>query len=361
MGRYIKLSNTEYNIEDLLDRNPILINKEQVAGQLKDKCVLITGAAGSIGSELARQVLRYSPKTVVLLDQAETPLYMLALELEKNVGNVSLKYELCDVTSQKALEHIFAGYRPDIVYHAAAYKHVPMLEENPVQAILVNVLGTKNLADLAAGYNVGHFVMISTDKAVNPRSVMGASKLTAEKYVQALHDKLHESESSTIKFITTRFGNVLSSNGSVVPVFARQIEQGGPLTLTDELIERYFMTIDEASALVLEAGAMGNGAEVYIFYMGHPVKIIDIARKMISLSKKQIDIKITGLRPGEKMQEELVSHSTKMLPTHNDSIMIAVEEPVKFEEILTDVNAMIHYAQEYDVARALKHLHKFFG
>ncbi len=319
-----------FEIEDLLDRKPIVLDTQSISDKLNNKTILITGAAGSIGSEISRQVLLFNPQNIIILDQAETPLHILRLEMNDVNENVMIRSVLADIRNQEVLEKVFQKYKPDVVYHAAAYKHVPLMEENPSQAIYTNVLGTKNLADLSIKYNVERFVMVSTDKAVNPSSVMGASKRIAEKYVQTLHDMSSNDEvTSTTKFITTRFGNVLGSNGSIVPLFAKQIQEGGPLTITHPEIIRYFMTIPEACQLVLEAGAMGKGGEIFIFDMGKPVKIIDLAKKMIRLAGftpyKDIDIKIIGLRPGEKLYEELLNDASKTLPTHNEKIMIAQE------------------------------------
>ncbi len=327
-----------FEIEDLLDRKPIVLDTRGISSQLEGKVVMITGAAGSIGSEITRQVLSFKPRKLIILDQAETPLHNLSLEIKPIVNKVSLRSVLADVRNIDALERVFEKYQPDVVYHAAAYKHVPLMEENPSQAIYTNVLGTKNLADLSLKYGVERFVMVSTDKAVNPSSVMGASKRIAEKYVQTLNDAVNvATKDMNTKFITTRFGNVLGSNGSIVPLFSKQILEGGPLTITHPDIIRYFMTIPEACQLVLEAGAMGKGGEIFIFDMGQPVKIIDLAKKMIRLAGfvpyKDIDIKIIGLRPGEKLYEELLNDSSKTLATHHDKIMIAQEIQEDYNEI----------------------------
>ncbi len=319
-----------FEIEDLLDRKPIVLDTKSISNQLNEKTILITGAAGSIGSEITRQVLSFNPKKIILLDQAETPLHNLRLEVNDINENVQIRSVLADVRNCEDLEKVFKKYKPDVVYHAAAYKHVPLMEENPSQAIYTNVLGTKNLADLSIQYEVERFVMVSTDKAVNPSSVMGASKRIAEKYVQTLHDKFQGDNMPMVtKFITTRFGNVLGSNGSIVPLFTKQIQEGGPLTITHPDIIRYFMTIPEACQLVLEAGAMGKGGEIFIFDMGKPVKILNLAKKMIRLAGyipyKEIDIKIIGLRPGEKLYEELLNDTSKTLATHNEKILIAQE------------------------------------
>ena len=340
-------------IEDLLEREPIVLDSISISKQLKDKTILVTGAAGSIGSEIVRQVLSFNPKKVIILDQAETPLHHISLEVDGIKSRTIIRSVITDIRNRGALEKVFKQYRPQMVYHAAAYKHVPLMEENPSQAILTNVDGTKNLADLACQYGVKKFVMISTDKAVNPSNVMGASKRIAEKYVQSLHLKCKENnELYATKFITTRFGNVLGSNGSVVPLFTKQIAEGGPLTITHPDIIRYFMTIPEACQLVLEAGSMGNGGEIYIFDMGKPVKIIDLAKKMIKLAgfipDRDIKIKIVGLRPGEKLYEELLNDTSKTLPTYHEKIMIAEELQVEFEDLHTHIEELIGIASFFD-------------
>ena len=337
-----------FEIEDLLERKPIVLDTKTISSQLKGKTILITGAAGSIGSEITRQVLNFSPAKIIVLDQAETPLHSLRLEINALNSKIKIRSVLVDVRKLDDLEKVFANYRPNVVYHAAAYKHVPLMEENPAQAIFTNVLGTKNLADLAVKYEVERFVMVSTDKAVNPSSVMGASKRIAEKYVQTLQH--NESLSGgEVKFITTRFGNVLGSNGSIVPLFSKQINEGGPLTITHPEIIRYFMTIPEACQLVLEAGTMGKGGEIFIFDMGQPVKIIDLAKKMIRLAgytpDKEIEIKIIGLRPGEKLYEELLNDTSKTLPTHNDKIMIAQEVCDDYSKIVDSISGLIDKTQ----------------
>jgi FlaA1/EpsC-like NDP-sugar epimerase len=339
-------------IEDLLERKPIVLDSRSISRQLKDKVILITGAAGSIGSEITRQVLSFNPKLIVMLDHAETPLHHLCLETLTIESNTQIKAVIADVKSKSALEKVFKDYKPQVVFHAAAYKHVPLMEENPSQAILTNVKGTKNLADLSCKYNVKKFVMVSTDKAVNPSNVMGASKRIAEKYVQSLYLKNQREGNESTKFITTRFGNVLGSNGSVVPLFTKQIADGGPVTITHQDIIRYFMTIPEACQLVLEAGAMGNGGEIYIFDMGKPVKIIDLAKKMIQLAgfipDKEIKIKIVGLRPGEKLYEELLNDTSKTLPTYHNKIMIAQEIQDEYENLHCDVSELIKIASNYE-------------
>jgi FlaA1/EpsC-like NDP-sugar epimerase len=340
-------------IEDLLERKPIVLDNKSISKQLKDKTVLISGAAGSIGSEIVRQVLSFNPKKVIILDQAETPLHHLSLELQKNHYTAKIHNVIADVRNYEAMSKVFKLYKPQVVFHAAAYKHVPLMEENPSQAILTNIEGTKNLADLACEHNVIKFVMVSTDKAVNPSNVMGASKRIAEKYVQSLQIKnSKENNVKATKFITTRFGNVLGSNGSVVPLFTKQIAAGGPVTITHPDIIRYFMTIPEACQLVLEAGAMGNGGEIYIFDMGKPVKIIDLAKKMIKLAgfipDKDIKIEIVGLRPGEKLYEELLNDTSKTIPTHHEKIMIAEEIQDEFENLHSEINELIGIANFFN-------------
>ncbi len=340
-------------IEDLLERKPIVLDSKSISKQLKDKTILITGAAGSIGSEIVRQVAGFNPKVIILLDQAETPLHSLHLEILAAETNAKIHAVIADVKSKQAIERVFKNLQPQVVFHAAAYKHVPLMEENPSQAILTNIEGTKNLADLACKYGAKKFVMVSTDKAVNPSNVMGASKRIAEKYVQSLFLKNQtENTDCKTKFITTRFGNVLGSNGSVVPLFTKQIAEGGPVTITHQDIIRYFMTIPEACQLVLEAGAMGNGGEIYIFDMGKPVKIIDLAKKMIKLAgfipDKEIKIKIVGLRPGEKLYEELLNDNSKTLPTYHDKIMIAQEIQDEYENLHTEIDELIGIANFFD-------------
>lgn len=339
-------------IEDLLERNPIILDNKTISKDLKDKIIMITGAAGSIGSEIVRQVIQFKPKTILLIDQAETPLHQLSLELGEISTDVQLRCIIADVRNKEIMNKIFKEFLPQVVYHAAAYKHVPLMEDNPAQAIQTNVEGTKNLADLACQYQAKKFVMVSTDKAVNPSNVMGASKRIAEKYVQSLQLRsLKENNGKGTKFITTRFGNVLGSNGSVVPLFTKQIAAGGPVTITHQDIIRYFMTIPEACQLVLEAGSMGKGGEIYIFDMGKPVKIIDLARKMIKLAgfipDKDIAIKIVGLRPGEKLYEELLNDTSKTVPTYHEKIMIAEEIQEEFEHLHLEIEELIGMASYF--------------
>jgi FlaA1/EpsC-like NDP-sugar epimerase len=340
-----------FEIQDLLKRKPIVLDTKSISSKLDGKSILVTGAAGSIGSEIVRQVLHFNPRKIIILDQAETPLHSLSLEIIEANSGIEVINVIADVRNLEVLDKIFKTHLPDVVYHAAAYKHVPMMEENPSQAIFTNVLGTKNVADLSHKYHVERFVMISTDKAVNPSSVMGASKRIAEMYVQSKHFKHKKLRSEKFtKFITTRFGNVLGSNGSVVPLFTKQINEGGPITITHPEIIRYFMTIPEACQLVLEACSMGNGGEIYIFDMGKPVKIIDLAKKMIRLAgfrpDKDIKIKIVGLRPGEKLYEELLNDSAKNLATHHEKITIAEEICDEFDVISSAIEELVLAAKE---------------
>jgi FlaA1/EpsC-like NDP-sugar epimerase len=347
--------------EDLLGRDEISINMERIGTQVKDKVILITGAAGSIGSELVRQLAPFNPKLLVLFDMAETPLHHLRLELAN--GYPELKYVaiIGDVRSQSRLDYVFKKFNPQVIYHAAAYKHVPLMEENPCEAILVNVQGTMNLSNMALKYGAESLVMISTDKAVNPTNVMGASKRIAEIYVQSLAKECKKDEKS-IRFVTTRFGNVLGSNGSVIPYFKEQIESGGPVTVTDPDILRYFMTIPEACRLVLEAASFGNNGEIYVFDMGSPVKIADLARRMIELSgyipNVDIKIKYIGLRPGEKLYEELLNDEEKTIPTEHKKIMVAKVRQYKFEHVLQSIQTMIKYAEDIEIKETVKAMKK---
>lgn len=347
-----------FQIEDLLERSPIILDDKNIAKQIKEKVIFITGAAGSIGSEIVYQILNFQPQKIVLIDQAETPLYQLTLQLQKITKKTEIIPIVADIKDKVILHHLFENYLPNVIYHAAAYKHVPLMEENPYQALKTNVLGTMNLADLSLQFEVDRFVMVSTDKAVNPSNIMGASKRIAEKYVQSLYFNNRESHPFCTKFITTRFGNVLGSNGSVVPLFTRQIEEGGPVTITHPDIIRYFMTIPEACQLVLEAGAMGSGGEIYIFDMGNPVKIIDLAKKMIRLAgfvpDKDIAIKVVGLRPGEKLYEELLNDNAKTLATHHNKIMIAIEEGEKnFDVLKKEINELLNTIEHLKVEEAV--------
>lgn len=336
-------------IEDLLNREPIQLNDDVKSKKLQNRTILVTGGAGSIGSEIARQVATYNPKKLIILDQAESPLHNLSLELLDAHPHVDFEFTICDIANRNRLRVLFDTFKIDVIYHAAAYKHVPLMEDNPSEAILTNMYGTKNLADIAQKHKVEYFVMVSTDKAVNPTNVMGATKRASEMYVQSKYIHLLEKKKKRqTKFITTRFGNVLGSNGSVVPLFKKQIEAGGPVTITHPDIIRYFMTIPEACQLVLEAGAMGKGGEIFIFDMGEPVKIMDLAEKMIKLAgykvHDDIEIKITGLRPGEKLYEELLSDDSVTLSTHHDKIMISEDRSGNYEEIDQAVSAIIKSA-----------------
>jgi len=337
-------------VEDLLERPEIHINTDNVSQVISDKVVMVTGAAGSIGSEIVRQVSKFEPRLVVLAEIAESPLHDLSLDLNKLFPKIHFARVITDVRNRNMLREVFEEYRPQIIFHAAAYKHVPLMEEYPTQAILANVLGTKNVADLAVEYKAERFVMISTDKAVNPTNVMGASKRIAEIYVQSLFRKLSAQDPNVTKFITTRFGNVLGSNGSVVPFFKKQIAAGGPVTVTHPDIIRYFMTIPEASCLVLEASTLGKGGEIFCFDMGAPVKIADLAKNMIRLAGfqpgKDIEIVYTGLRPGEKLYEELLNQKELTLPTANEKIMVANVRENDYDSMSKLIDELIHSAQK---------------
>ena len=347
----------DVKIEDLLGREPISLSNKNVSRELKDKVVLVTGAAGSIGSEICRQVLHYSPKKLVLLDQAESPMYDLQFELKnnepfKNMG-IPMEFVIGNVKDKRKMKEVFERYNPQIIYHAAAYKHVPLMEEFPYEAVYVNVFGTKNVVDLAIEYKAEKFVMVSTDKAVNPTNVMGGTKRIAEIYAQSR-------QSETTKFITTRFGNVLGSNGSVIPLFKKQLEKGGPLTVTDRNIIRYFMTIPEACSLVLEAGAIGENNNIFVFDMGKPVKIYDLAKKMIMLSHMpEVEIEITGLRPGEKLYEELLATKENTMETENPKIMRAkVREYTKTEvdANIAELETIIASCDDYKIVGKMKNI-----
>jgi FlaA1/EpsC-like NDP-sugar epimerase len=355
-GEFSTKQIAKVRIEDLLGRKPIVLNEEKISNELKGKVVLVTGAAGSIGSGLVLQIAKYEPKLLILLDQAESPLYDLQNELLYNFPDFNFEVVVGDIRNIERMTRVFDHFSPQYVFHAAAYKHVPLMESNPSEAIFTNVKGTKILVDLATKFKVEKFVIISTDKAVNPTNVMGASKRIAEIYAQAANNN------STTKFVTTRFGNVLGSNGSVIPLFQKQIEQGGPITLTDERITRFFMTIPEACQLVLEAGSMGEGGEIFVFDMGESVKIIDLAKKMIQLSgleiDKDIEIKITGLRPGEKLYEELLAAEENTLPTHHPQILrakVRVEDDSTIESI-DDLIALFERQQNENIVSKMKEI-----
>ena len=336
-------------IEDLLERPKIDIDTDNVRQILQGHVVLVSGAAGSIGSELVRQIQCYEPQATLLVEMAESPLHDLMLDLQKQFPKARFIPVIADVRNRARMEQIFAEMRPDVVYHAAAYKHVPLMESFPNEAILANVSGTKNMADLAVKYGVKRFVMISTDKAVNPTNIMGASKRIAEIYVQSLFRELHAKDPECTKFITTRFGNVLGSNGSVIPYFRKQIAAGGPVTVTHPDIIRYFMTIPEACCLVMEASTLGDGGEIFVFDMGKPVKILDLARNMIRLAgytpEKDIPIVFTGLRPGEKLYEELLNQKETTMPTTNEKIMVARVREFDFDQVSEKVDKLIATSQ----------------
>ncbi len=347
-------------IEELLERDPIELDSKNITREVMNKVVMVTGAAGSIGSEIVRQVLSYSPKRLIILDQAESAIFDLQFEIKNNKAfqHKLKKVEtvIANVKDRFRMDYIFNVYRPDIIYHAAAYKHVPLMEGNPYESIMVNIFGTKTVADLSIKYEVEKFVMISTDKAVNPTNIMGASKRIAEIYIQGLNN-------GKTKFITTRFGNVLGSNGSVVPLFRKQIEKGGPVTVTDKQIIRFFMTIPEACNLVMEAGAMGEGADIFIFDMGEPVKIYHLARKMIQLYgfEPDYDIKIieTGLRPGEKLYEELLNSNENTLPTHHPKIkraQVSAMDRVKVDQFINELSEIILDKDEFKLVEKMKQI-----
>ena len=339
----------EIQIEDLLQRNPIEIDIHKVASHLEGKRVMITGAAGSIGSEIMRQVASFNPYKLILVDQAETPLHDIRLELQDRWRDIDAETIIADISNATRMEDIFREFKPQYIFHAAAYKHVPMMEDNVSESIQVNVFGTRTVADLAVKYGAEKFVMISTDKAVNPTNVMGCSKRICEIYVQSLAKKLQEEGGHATQFITTRFGNVLGSNGSVIPRFRDQIQRGGPVTVTHPEIIRYFMTIPEACRLVLEAGSMGNGGEIYIFDMGKPVKIVDLAKRMISLSgRTDVKIEFTGLRHGEKLYEELLNVKELTKPTYHEKIMIATVREYDYDEVKERIQKLIDVSYTYD-------------
>lgn len=334
----------EINIEDLLGREVIKLDHDKLKEQIHRRVVLITGGAGSIGSELARQVIRFEPSKLIIVDQAESPLYDIERELRGLSLPVQLFVIVADVTNEQRMDRIFNEYRPEMVFHAAAYKHVPMMESNPAEAVMVNIFGTRTLADLSVKYHVKKFVMISTDKAVNPTNVMGCTKRIAEIYVRSLNEKLERLGLGKTSFVTTRFGNVLGSNGSVIPIFKKQIEEGGPITVTHPEITRYFMTIPEACQLVIDAGIMGNGGEIFIFDMGKPIRIYDLAKKMVMLSGKDlgkdIDIVFTGLRDGEKLYEELLSNKENTIPTHHNKILKAKVNEYSYDEVVRNLELL---------------------
>lgn len=353
----------EVRIEDLLNREEIRINLTEIVSHLKDKVVLVTGAAGSIGSELCRQLCRLEIKQLILIDNAETPLHNIRLEIEDKYPNIQFRSIIGDVRVRERMESLFTRFYPQVVFHAAAYKHVPLMEENPCEAILSNVYGTMNVADLSVKYEVEQFVMISTDKAVNPTNVMGASKRMAEIYIQSLGLSISRGNKEGItRFTTTRFGNVLGSNGSVIPRFREQLQKGGPLTVTHPEIIRYFMTIPEACSLVIEAACIGKGNEILVFDMGEPVKIADLARRMIELAgmepEKDILIEYTGLRPGEKLYEELLASKENTLPTSNQKIFKAQAREYEYNDVLLDALALCETARQVDMMETVRRLKK---
>ena len=355
-GELSALQIVKIPIEDLLGRAPIALNQEKMQANLSNKIILVTGAAGSIGSGLVLELLRHNPKKIILLDQAETPLYDLENHLRQIESKTQLEFVIGDICSLERMQKLFETFFPQIIFHAAAYKHVPMMENNPSEAIQTNILGTKHLVDLACLHNVQKFIFISTDKAVNPTNVMGASKRIAEMYAQ------QKNKLGATKFITTRFGNVLGSNGSVIPLFQKQIEKGGPVTVTDERVTRFFMTIPEACQLVLEAFAMGEGGEIFVFDMGESIKIIDLAKKMVLLSglelDKDISIKIIGLRPGEKLYEELLADDENTMPTHHPKILIAKtrDNSSKLSQEIDALTALFVQQDNKEIVRKMKEI-----
>ena len=342
---------------ELLPRSEIQVNMAKIGELISGKCVLITGAAGSIGSEMARQIASYTPRALVLIDQAETPMHDLKLEMKNDWEFIPTEYLVTTITNEGRMRQVFEKYRPDYVFHAAAYKHVPMMEADPSSAILNNVLGTRIMADLAVEYKVKKFVMISTDKAVNPTNVMGCSKRICEMYVQSLnaYQLQQKDKAEHTQFVTTRFGNVLGSNGSVIPLFKKQIELGGPVTVAHPDIIRYFMLIPEACALVLEAGTMGKGGEVFVFDMGRPVKIVDLARKLIVHSgRRDVKIKFTGLRQGEKLYEEVLIKGEEELPTDNPKIRVAKVLSNDYEVVCQQIDQLATVSRTYDDMKVVK-------
>lgn len=346
----------EVSIEDLLPRDEISIDMESVGSMLHGKRILITGSAGSIGSEMVRQIAKYSPAELILIDSAETPQHDIRLMMAKQFPEIKAETIVTTICSKSRMEHVFKTYLPDYVFHAAAYKHVPMMENNPCESIQNNVYGTKILADLAVKYGVKKFVMISTDKAVNPTNVMGCSKRICEIYVQSLNKAIEEGiTNGKTQFVTTRFGNVLGSNGSVIPLFKKQIKAGGPVTVTDPRIIRYFMLIPEACKLVLEAGTKGNGGEIFVFDMGKPVKIADMAQRMINLSgAKNVEIKYTGLRAGEKLYEEMLNEKESTKPSFHDKIRIAEVREYDYTEVSKQIDNLIEKSKLYDEMLTVK-------
>jgi len=345
----------EVSVEELLPRQEIRVDLKSVEELLKGQRVLITGSAGSIGSEIVRQVAQFNPAAMMLIDQAETPEHDIRLMMENTFAHISAETVVTSICNKSRMEEIFRRFKPDYVFHAAAYKHVPMMEDNPSEAVLNNIYGTKVIADLSVKYGVKKFVMISTDKAVNPTNVMGCSKRICEIYVQSLDQAIKKNRNSKTQFVTTRFGNVLGSNGSVIPLFREQIKNGGPVTVTDERIVRFFMLIPEACKLVLEAGTKGNGGEIFVFDMGKPVKIADLAKRMISLSgAKNVEVKFTGLRPGEKLYEEVLNELEGTKPTFHEKIRIAEVREFDYEDVSRQINELIELSKQYDDMATVK-------
>ena len=346
------MASKNIKIEDLIEQKPVVTNTHKILRLIEGKTILITGGAGSIGSEIIHQLSKYNPKKLIVIDSAETPLHNLTLKVEKDFQKLDFNPIICDIRNKQRLKHLFKTFKPDIIYHCAAYKHVPMMEKNPPEAVLVNIMGTKILADLATKYEVERFVLISTDKAVNPSNVMGATKRVAEMYVQSLHNK------TSTKFITTRFGNVLGSNGSVFSLFKMQIENGNAVTITHPDITRYFITIFEACQLVIESSTIGLGGETFIFDMGKPVKIIDLAKKMIQLAgyipEKDIEIKNIGLRPGEKLHEKLLNDKSTALSTNHEKIMLVKEDNNQYYQIEKKINNIIKAANKSQSVKIVK-------
>ena len=346
----------EMEMKDFLSREPIKVDMQGIKARMSNRRIMVTGAAGSIGGELANLLAGFEPQELILIDQAETPLHAVRLRMNRKYPNVKCTTIVSNICHSHRMETIFAAYQPEIVFHAAAYKHVPMMEDNPTEAVLNNIDGTRKLADLAVKYKVESFIMVSTDKAVNPTNVMGCSKRICEMYCQSLSGNRDYNVGDT-HFITTRFGNVLDSNGSVIPIFREQIRRGGPITVTHPDVIRFFMLISEACRLVLEAATIGKGGEIYVFDMGEPVRIIDLAKGMIELSgKSDVKIEITGLRPGEKLYEEVLDDKETVLPTTNSKIKVARVRKYSYEEVKEQVNCLIEIAKEYNANRTVQYM-----
>ena len=350
----------EVSVEDLLPRDEIQVDMELVKEQLTGHCIMVTGSAGSIGSEMVRQIASYNPSELILVDQAETPQHDIRLMMQKQWPHIKAEIIVCSICEKEHMEYLFKKYKPQYVFHAAAYKHVPMMEDNPSESVTNNIIGTKVIADLAVKYGTKKFVMISTDKAVNPTNVMGCSKRICEIYVQSLNNKLDSDpalKDNHCQFVTTRFGNVLGSNGSVIPLFKEQIKNGGPVTVTDPNIIRYFMLIPEACKLVLEAGTKGNGGEIFVFDMGEPVKIVDLAKRMIQLSgSKNVKIEFTGLRPGEKLYEEVLNEKESTKPSFHEKIRIATVREYDYDEVCNAIDTLLKIAVSYDNMATVKEM-----